>query len=273
MAPTHTRHEHDHHRRVVDEGAQDHGAREQHEQRDVGVERPDAGEQPSQRLEGAGDHQRPADDHQAADRDQRLVPESGEDLPDAELAAVVLVRKEVEAERQPGDHDQAGDRDRDALAREEEERDDREREDGVGVCVGEEVGHPRRVPKKKPRLRGVVVHSGASLFLFWSSFWLMPRLGFYSLPSLFLLWIPRHPLRIARFPLSPVAAEATIRPGSDDYRAMNVPTPVAPMKNNGLRTAEWGGGPRAGNSRKDCRHSPESHAPDERTFFRQNRHP
>jgi len=46
-------------------------------------------------------------------------------------------------------------RDRDALDGEQDERDDGQREDRDGMSVEGQFVHPGRVPKKKPRLRGV----------------------------------------------------------------------------------------------------------------------
>ena len=163
--PDHDRHQHDDDRRVVDEGAEHHRGCEDGEQRDVAIEGPEPGEQPRQRLEGTGHHQRAAEDHQATDRDQCLVPEAEEDLPDAEFDAVLLVREQVEAQRQPvitirlvtgiGMRSRVNRKNATTV----------NTSTAMACALGIRLSTGEGYSKKKPRLRGVVVRSGHSVLL------------------------------------------------------------------------------------------------------------
>jgi len=68
----------------------------------------------------------------------------------------VLVREQVQAERQHGDDQQGRHRDRDALDVKQDERDDGQREDRDGMSVEGQFVHPAGYRKKNPACAGFV---------------------------------------------------------------------------------------------------------------------
>ncbi len=87
------------------------------------------------RLQRAGLLERAADDHEGADRDQRLVPEAVKEFRDVQRRAGRFVGEDLETERQRDQDDEARGFHRHALAREKDERKHGENHHRNGVCV------------------------------------------------------------------------------------------------------------------------------------------
>ncbi|MEJ2402045.1 MAG: hypothetical protein P8Y52_11725 [Xanthomonadales bacterium] len=121
--------------RVVDERAQNGGDQDRDQQRDARPAAPETGQEAADRLQCPGADQPLADDHQPGDRDQRLVTETEEEVGRLQHAAVGLVGKQRETDRERDEHDEAGRLQRDTLPREQDQGHDDQDHHGQRVRV------------------------------------------------------------------------------------------------------------------------------------------